>query len=188
MKILKANHQNLVGRLAELRAFYKTSLFVLVKEDLRHKQMLKHTNGFLAINNLSVVVAGDSFLTKNETNGASSGQVYLSNFDRKLRDKKIRPYVVINKGEYKGLKGKVIFADDTFVRVQLQATDNRVVLLKSDVTEIKDPTKPIDFGTVNSLDCNPTSFDDATKQDMGVNLLQMQQFGVGTMMYKPDAY
>lgn len=95
----------------------------------------------------------------------------MSNFDRKLKDKKIRPYVVINRGEYKGLKAKVLFADDTFVRVELQATDSRVVLRKADVTEIKDPTKPIDFSAINSLDCNPTSFDDATKQDMGVNLL-----------------
>jgi hypothetical protein len=112
----------------------------------------------------------------------------VSNSDRRLRDKKIRPYVVINKGEYKGLKAKVLFADDTFVRVELQATDQRVQLKKADVTEIKDPSKPIEFSAVNSLDCNPTSFDDATKQDMGVNLLQMQQFGVGTMMYKPDAF
>ena len=112
----------------------------------------------------------------------------MSNFDRKLRDKKIRPYVVINKGEYKGLKGKVIFADDNIVRLELQATDKRVVLRKGDVTEIKDPTKPIEYSAINSLDCNPTSFDDATKQDMGVNLLQMQQLPFGTMMYKPDAY
>jgi hypothetical protein len=79
--------------------------------------------------------------------------------------------VVINKGEYKGLKAKVLFADDTFVRVELQATDMRLQLKKADVTEIKDPSKPIEFSAVNSLDCNPTSFDDATKQDMGVNLL-----------------
>ena len=118
MRILKANHENLVGRLAELRAFYKTSLFVLVKEDLKYKQTLRHTNGYLAINNLSVIVAGESFLLKND-GGSSSQQAYMSNFDRKLRDKKIRPYVVINKGEYKGLKGKVIFADDNIVRLEL---------------------------------------------------------------------
>ena len=162
MRILKANHENLVGRLAELRAFYKTSLFVLVKEDLKYKQTLRHTNGYLAINNLSVIVAGESFLLKND-GVSNSQQAYMSNFDRKLRDKKIRPYVVINKGEYKGLKGKVIFADDNIVRLELQATDKRVVLRKGDVTEIKDPTKPIEYSAINSLDCNPTSFDDATK-------------------------
>ena len=46
------------------------------------------------------------------------------------------------------------------------------MLKRSQVTEIKDPTKPIEFTAANNMDCNPTSFDDATKQDMGVNLLQ----------------
>ena len=59
---------------------------------------------------------------------------------------------------------------------------------------MKDPTKPIEFTAANNMDCNPTSFDDATKQDMGVNLLQQQMFGglgaplPGTTMYKPDAF
>ena len=72
VKILKANHSNLVGRLAEIRAFYKTSLFVLVKDDLKYKQNLKHSNGYLAINNLSVVVPTDTFLQRND-NAAGAG-------------------------------------------------------------------------------------------------------------------
>ena len=64
------------------------------------------------------------------------------------------------------------------------------MLKRSQVTEIKDPTKPIEFTAANNMDCNPTSFDDATKQDMGVNLLQQQMFasGIPGTMYKPDAF
>ena len=53
-----------------------------------------------------------------------------------------------------------------------------------------DPTKPIGFTSGNNLECNPTNFDDATKQDMGVNLLQMQAAAAGGAMtlYRPDAY
>ena len=50
---------------------------------------------------------------------APNKPMYMGNFDHKLRDKKIRPYVVINEGEYKGLKAKVLFADDTFVRLEI---------------------------------------------------------------------
>jgi len=74
VKILKANHPNLVGRLAEIRAFYKTSLFVLVKDDLKYKQTLKHSNGFLAINNLCVVVpSSDTFHQRNDAGSVAAG-------------------------------------------------------------------------------------------------------------------
>jgi hypothetical protein len=57
---------------------------------------------------------------------------------------------------------------------------------------MKDPAKPIEFTAANNMECNPTNFDDATKQDMGVNLLQQQMFGgIGALpgtMYKPDAF
>jgi hypothetical protein len=108
--------------------------------------------------------------------------------DRKLRDKKIRPYVVIKSGELKGLKAKVLFADDNIVRLEVVARDERVVLKRDQVTEISDPTNPIGFANGNNLDCNPTNFDDATKQDMGVNLLQMQVAGAPGTLYRPDAY
>ena len=52
----------------------------------------------------------------------------VGQLDRKFRDKKIRPYVVIKSGDLKGLKAKVLFADDNIVRLEIVATDEKVVL------------------------------------------------------------
>ena len=67
-------------------------------------------------------------------------------------------------GPHKGLKGRVIFADDNIAKVELLATDEIVMLNRDQVTELKDPTKPILFGNPDDA---PKSFDDAAQREMG---------------------
>ena len=86
--------------------------------------------------------------------------------DRKQKDRKLsRSFVVINSGPYKGLKGKVCFADDNNVKVEILAKNLKIQMPKTQVTEIRDPSMPLE---PRNIGCEAMSFDDAAKQDMGV--------------------
>jgi transcription elongation factor len=71
-------------------------------------------------------VAGHEFVKKvqmPDQKGYIVGQV-----DRKVRDKKFAKFAVIKSGEHKGLRAKVLFADDNIVKLELLANDQKVVL------------------------------------------------------------
>jgi hypothetical protein len=85
---------------------------------------------------------------------------------------------MIATGEHKGLKAKVCFADENFVKVELLAKDIKIQLPRTAVREIIDPTQSLSsFGTAGFMDTNPMSFEEAGKQDMGAAFLA-QQYGM----------
>jgi len=89
----------------------------------------------------------------------------LAQLDKKEKDRKMsRSYVVINSGEYKGLKARVLFADDNLAKVEITSNNMKVQLPRSAVTEIRDPSKPLEAKNVG---CEAKSFDEAAKMDMG---------------------
>ena len=48
--------------MGEVKGFYKTHLFVLLKEDLAHKHLLRSSNGYYAVETRCVVLAGADIL------------------------------------------------------------------------------------------------------------------------------
>jgi ADP-heptose:LPS heptosyltransferase len=97
----------------------------------------------------------------------------LGQIDRKVKDRKFsRSYVVINHGPLKGLKAKVITSDDNIVKLEILSNNEKIVLNRDQVTELKNPSEPIPFE--NGL-CPQQSFDDAAKLDMGT----FDFYGVG---------
>lgn len=72
---------------------------------------------------------------------------------------------MINAGEHKGLKGKVFFADDNIVKVEIAAKNLKIQIPRTLVTEIRDPTMTLE---AKNIGVDPLSFDDAAKRDMGV--------------------
>ncbi len=58
-----------------------------------------------------------------------------------MKDRRFsRAYVVVNSGPHKGLRGRVVFADDNIVKVEIAAKKLKLQLPRSEVTEIRDPT------------------------------------------------
>lgn len=147
----------------EVRGFYKGMLFVWFKSK---KMLLRETNGYRAVLAKHVIVAGHEFV-KCVQPPEHKGFV-LAQLDKKVKDRKLsRSYVMVTQGKYKGLKGKVISADDNIVKVELQATVETVVLPREHVKEVKDLTTPLsmEHGAFNV----PQSFDEAAKQDIAAN-------------------
>eukprot|EP00347_Sterkiella_histriomuscorum_P019259 403342330 len=145
------------GKCAEVKGFCKDVLFVYLKGQL------VQTNGIYSILTRNVVLAGQDFV-KNVQQENHKGFI-LGQQDRKQKDRKIiRSYVAITAGEYKGLKGRVLFADELICKVEILAKDLKVQLPRGMVMEIRDPTKPME---IRDLGVEPMSFDDAQKRDMG---------------------
>lgn len=128
--------------------------------------LLRETNGYRAVLAKHVLVAGHEFV-KSVQPPEHKGFI-LAQLDKKVKDRKLsRSYVMITQGKYKGLKGKVISADDNVVKLELQATVEKVVLPREHVTEVKDLTTSLSMepGAFNV----PQSFDEAAKQDIAAN-------------------
>ena len=88
----------------------------------------------------------------------------LGGLDKRYKDKRIsRAMVVINGGQYKGLKARVIFADEQFVKLEVFSSLKKIELPRKLVTEIREPTKPL---MAKDMLCAPLSFDAAMNQDM----------------------
>jgi hypothetical protein len=159
VKILNSPIPALRNRSAEVKGFFKNHLFVWIREEYNNVQVLRNSNGYYAIDSKQVVLGGKEFLKgtqPTEAKGFVSGLL-----DRKLRDKKMKPYVLIASGEHKGLKGKVCFADENFVKVELLAKDIKVQLPRTAVKEIADPTKPLSYQGSGAIETNPMSFEEA---------------------------
>lgn len=56
------------------------------------------------------------------------------------------------------MKGRVIYADDNFVKLELQSNSKKLEVPRQHIFELRDPTKPI---LVKDLQCAPLSFDAA---------------------------
>jgi len=154
---LKVNEDfKLKGKLGEVRGFYRDILFVLVTGEL------KETNGIYAVGVKDVVNAGQEFVKSVQP---VNHQGYcLGNQDRKQKDRKLsRSYVVVKQGEHKGLKGRVMFADDNIVKVEIVAKNLKVDVPRTSVQELRDPTAPISGTT---LGVEPMSFDEAQRLNM----------------------
>ena len=131
VKILGSSRA-LMGKLAEVKGLYKNNLFVWIKENLNQYQHLKESNGYLSIDAKRVVVAGHD-LVKAAQPGDRKGLI-VGQIDRKQKDKRFsRAYVVVMQGQHKGLKGRVFFADDNIVKLELMSTNEKVVLPRDHV-------------------------------------------------------
>lgn len=117
---------------------------------------LRATNGYAAVESKYVLIAGYEHV-KNVQPPEQKGFI-LGKQDRRFKDKKISKFVVINSGEYKGLKAKVVEANDITVKLEILANDMKINLAREQVTEIRDPTQPIEF---RSSDFAAMSFESA---------------------------
>ncbi|TNV84900.1 hypothetical protein FGO68_gene17575 [Halteria grandinella] len=170
----------------EVRAFHKQWVFLQIKQELslplKYAQYLKTTNGFMCCKAKEVLVTGAEFLKK--VQAADQKGYIVAKVDRKVRDKKFSRFVVINAGEYKGLKAKVLFADDNIVKLEVLTNEEKVVLPRSQVEPILNPTESIPFTNQHVA---AMSFDAAAQLDMGA----AQDFGLqalnpaGREPYKP---
>ncbi|CDW77018.1 transcription elongation factor spt5 [Stylonychia lemnae] len=164
--ILDRSHLNVIhkiqfvqNKIGEVKGFYKECLFVYI---IHHQ---KQTNGIYAVNTKNVLNAGQEFV-KNVQQKDHQGYI-LAQIDRRQKDRKMsRSYVVINQGQYKGLKAKVLFADDNLVKVEITSNNMKVQLPRLSVTEIRDPTMPLE---AKNIGCEAKSFDEAAKLDMGAD-------------------
>jgi hypothetical protein len=62
VKILDSPIPQLRDRNAEVRGFFKTQLFVWIREDFNNVQVLRNSNGYYAIDSRKVVLGGKEFL------------------------------------------------------------------------------------------------------------------------------
>ena len=62
------------------------------------------------------------------------------------------------------MKGRVLFADDNIIKVEILAKNLKIQIPRTAVTEIRDPTAPLE---ARDAGCEPMSFDEAAKVDMG---------------------
>jgi hypothetical protein len=139
---------------------------------------LKDVNGYVCVDARDVIVAGQDFM-KNAQPPECKGYI-LGKLDRKVKDKRFSRFVVVKSGEHKGLKGKVCWADDNLVKVELMAKDLKIVIPRENVAEIKEPEKVIPF---KNADLGFKSFDDAAKEDMGIfSMENMMTMRPGTVM------
>ena len=96
VKVLNSPIPSLRNRNAEVKGFFKNHLFVWIREEYNNVQVLRNSNGYYAIDSKQVVLGGKEFLKgtqPTEAKGFVSGLL-----DRKLRDKKVKPYVLIASG------------------------------------------------------------------------------------------
>ena len=88
------------------------------------------TNGLYVTSSKKVTNAGSEHL-KNVQQSNHQGFI-LGKVDRNQKDRRIcRSYVVINQGEFKGYSGRVLFADEAIVKVELLANDMRIVVKRN---------------------------------------------------------
>ena len=91
---------------------------------------MQRTNGLYVTSSKKVTNAGTEHV-KNVQQSNHQGFI-LGKVDRNQKDRRItRSYVVINQGEYKGYSGRVLFADDNIVKVELLAKDMKVDLKRN---------------------------------------------------------
>jgi transcription elongation factor len=69
----------------------------------------------------------------------------VANVDRKFRDREFARFVVIKEGPNKGLKAKVLYADDKIAKLEVVSTDQKLVVEKSKVEPLDNPAQPIPF-------------------------------------------
>ena len=62
VKILDSHLPLLRGRNAEVKGFFKTQLFVWIREEYNNVQVLRNSNGYYAIDAKKVVLGGTEFL------------------------------------------------------------------------------------------------------------------------------
>jgi hypothetical protein len=62
VKILDAPSNILKNRTAEVKGFFKSHLFVWIREDYNNVQVLRNSNGYYAIDAKKVVLGGSEFL------------------------------------------------------------------------------------------------------------------------------
>jgi hypothetical protein len=78
---------------------------------VRIKNYLVQTNGYYAVKARDVINSGAEFVKHVQSQNHQAFN--LGNLDRMNKDRKmVRTFVVITEGQYKGLKGRVMFADD----------------------------------------------------------------------------
>ena len=91
--------------MAEVAGYFKNLVYV------RMKSKLVHTNGYYAVKSRDIVVSGAEFVKNVQSQNYQAFNV--GNLDKKNKDKRLcKSYVIITSGQYKGLKGRVMFADD----------------------------------------------------------------------------
>lgn len=113
---------------AEVRAIYKDTLFVLVKQST-NMHLLRETHGIFAVKSHQVVNAGfeliDEAFTKNNE-GADDFCFQQGKLDRRITDKHAKGQTVfVSRGPLKGYKGKIIYADEVSATVQVFAKNNQ---------------------------------------------------------------
>jgi hypothetical protein len=58
VKIIDTPIPNLKGRSAEVKGFFKTKMFVWIREDFNNVQVLRNSNGYYAVDSKQVVLGG----------------------------------------------------------------------------------------------------------------------------------
>ena len=67
----------------------------------------------------------------------------LGQVDKNMKDRKFsRAHVIVITGEYKGHRGRVYFADDNIVKIEIPSRNVKVQLEKKQVIPLRDPGKP----------------------------------------------
>lgn len=51
--------------------------------------------------------------------------------------------MVFTEGQYKGLKAKVIFADDNLAKIEILSNQKKLEVPRRMIMEIRDPTQPM---------------------------------------------
>ena len=129
------------------------------------KRLSKEHNGYYCVKAKDLIIAGEEFVKKAQNDNFK--QLVIGSQDKKIKDKRLnKSYVVICKGPMKGLKARVISANDINVNLEICINGKKVILPRGEVMEIRDPTQPL---YSREMDVAPLSFEAAGKEDIPMN-------------------
>jgi len=123
-------------------------------------QNMVATHGYLAVYTGQVRSSGEEHLARNENSMLGNPRV-VGAVDKIYQNKDLKgQYVFIQKGEFKGFKAHVLFADDIKYRLEIMA-QHKIVTLNAVPGLISEPLK--DSGAALGVEQNeeiPASFDE----------------------------
>lgn len=154
------------GCLGEIRGIFKTQLFIRFRT-CPNIHLLRDSHGYLAIKTHQVINAAFDEIDQGHRNKAGHSEqrgFILNKLDRKIQDRKaIGQTVFISKGNLKGYKGKVVYADETTAILEVFAKNNQTVTVPRDhMSFITDTTAPLRMQSDAPIQI---SFDEAMNQE-----------------------